>query len=241
MKTDSLKTDVRKLACNKKTVTQDNALIESCYSMTLNEKRVLLLGISKINPTLFPKKSEPESFTITAKEFSEVFPDNENPWRALKRAVIKLRPRYVELHSKNNDTAKQINWFDSIEYSNGLGTVTVRFSWSMHVRLAGMSDHFTKFPILEIRKLSNMYGVRLFELLFQFKSTGYRIITIEKYRFSMDCVNKYNSIAELKRNTLTPAINDLRNNSNLDVNFKTIKSGHKITHFQFFLNLNKSL
>ena len=44
--------------------TQDNQLIEACYSMTLNEKRLLLFGISKINPSVFPDASKPFSFEM---------------------------------------------------------------------------------------------------------------------------------------------------------------------------------
>ena len=66
--------------------TQDNQLIEACYSMTLNEKRLLLFGISKINPSTFPDVNKPFKFEMTAQEWKEQFGD-DNPWRALQRSA----------------------------------------------------------------------------------------------------------------------------------------------------------
>ena len=216
-------------------VTQDNQLVESCYSMTVNEKRILWLGMRKANSPDRPNQSEPATFTITAKEFAESFPDvGQHPWRALKRAGKLLRGRYVKYPPKANKEL-DVNWFDSIEYANGEGAITIRFSWSIHIRLAGLDEQFTQFPLLEVRQLRSIYAMRLFEMIYQFKSTGYRRVTIEDYRFMMDCVDKYKSVAELKRNTLFPAIKDLKENSNLNIKVKELKEGRKITHFLFVM------
>ena len=216
-------------------IAQDNQLVESCYSMTVNEKRILWLGMRKANSPNLPNRDEPATFTITAKEFAEQFPDSgEHPWQTLKRAAKLLRGRYVKFPPRANKEL-DVNWFDSIEYSNGDGAITVRFSWSVHIRLAGLDQQFTRFPLLEVRQLRSIYAMRLFEMIYQFKKTGYRRVSIEDYRFMMDCVDKYNSVSELKRNTLHPAIKDIKQNSNLNVKVKELKEGRKITHFEFII------
>jgi len=216
-------------------VTQDNQLVESCYSMTPNEKRILWLGMRKANSPFYPNATEPASFTITAKEYAKHFPVvGEHPWRALKRAGKLLRGRYVKFPERANKEL-DVNWFDSIEYSNGEGAITVRFSYSIHVRLTALENQFTQFPLLDVGQLRTSYAMRLFEMVYQFKSTGYRRVTIEDYRFMMDCVDKYQSVSELKRNTLYPAIKDLKLNSNLNIKVKEIKEGRKITHFEFII------
>jgi hypothetical protein len=53
--------------------------------MTLNEKRLLLYGISRINPSTFPDASKPFKFEIDAREWQEQF-GGENPYLMLKRA-----------------------------------------------------------------------------------------------------------------------------------------------------------
>ena len=229
-------TDLVKNQKDRRTATQDNELIESCYSMTLNEKRLLFLGIAKLDPRKFPNESEPACFTVTAKEFGDNFSDTDNPWRTLKRAAKKLRPRYVKLHPKSRAIEKEINWFDSMEYSSASSSVTARFSWSIHTRLAGMSGNFTPIPLSEVKPLRSIYGIRLFEMLRQYKPQGYRKISIADYRFSLDCVEKYKTIGELKRNTLIPGLNDIKKNTSLKVIFRDVKEGRNITHFEFIIN-----
>lgn len=220
-------------------VTQDNQLIEACYTMTLNEKRLLMLGMSRVNPMDFPRKEEPFSFTISAKEWSKYYPDT-NPYLHLKRAAKKLRSRFVKLHPKVGVT-DEINWFDSVRYIENESSVTLRFTWSIQVRLAGMLEQFTQIDLLAVNRLKSLYSVRLYELLSQFQSfdlgtSGVRIITVEDFRIAMDAVDIYPKLAELKRRILNPALKELNQNSNLEVTFEDIKRGRKITHFKFIFN-----
>lgn len=212
--------------------TQDNQLIEACYTMTLNEKRLLLLGISKIDPRQFPKKSEPFQFSVTTDEWAAYYPDQDNPYRALKRACKALRGRYVRLHPRTGVT-EEINWLDSIRYYERQGRVDVRFSWSIQLRLAGMLEQFTKVDLLAVNKLNSLHSVRLYELLSQFRSTGYRVMSVDDFRFAMDCEKSYPMIKDLKRWVLHPALKEINSKSDIRVGFDELREGRKITAFRF--------
>jgi hypothetical protein len=89
--------------------TQDSELVEACYTMSLPEKRVLMLGISKVNPFNIPPLADPSvdlssynphapegipllqpyEFTITTEEWIKHFP-TQNPWRDMKNACDSL-------------------------------------------------------------------------------------------------------------------------------------------------------
>ena len=216
---------------SKDVVVQDNELIEACYTMTLREKQLLLLGISKVNPHEFPKKDNPFKFSVTTEEWNEYFPGS-NAYRDLKTAAKLLRPRFVKLHDKAN-IEEEINWFDSIRYYKGEGRVEMRFGWSVQVRLSGMIEKFTKVDLLSVSKLNSIYSVRLYELLMQFKSTGYRVISVEDFRFSMDCVKAYPRYADLKRKVLMPAVNEINAKSEIDIKLEELKKGRSIVQFMF--------
>ena len=193
--------------------TQDNQLIEACYTMTLNEKRLLLFGISKINPSTFPDVNKPFKFEMTAKEWTEHFGD-DNPWRSLKRAGKKLMGRTLTLHSKTTDSnapdETMLNWFEEAKFHNNKGRVVITFTRSVQVRLAGMLEQFT-----------------------QFKSTGYRVMALDDFRFAMDVVNTNKGTKELKRAVLNPAIKQLNEKSDLFCIVQDIKEGRTITGFKF--------
>jgi plasmid replication initiation protein len=216
-------------------VTQDNQLIEACYSMTLNEKRLLLLGISKINPMVFPDKSKPFKFEITAAEWAEHF-GNNNSWRSLKRSATKLLSRHLTLHPKTG-VVKKINWFESVDYhdagKDGYAHVFIEFGRNVQIRLAGMLEQFTTIDLLAVSELNSSHAVRLYELIMQFKSTGYRKITVEDFRLAMDVVNTNKGTKELKRAVLNPAVKQVNEKSDLFCIVTDIKKGVRITGFKF--------
>lgn len=217
------------------TITQDNQLVEACYSMTLTEKRLLMLGMSRVDPRQFPRESEPLRFTLTVSDWERCFQD-ENPYRAMKRAADSLMTRYVTLHPETGIT-KKLSWFDSVEYHDNEASVTVQFGRSIQVRLAGMLEQFTKVSLLSVGPLRSIYSIRLYELLAQYKSrefktAGWREIKIGDFRVAMDAVRKYPRLAELKRRILIPAIREINESSDLAVEFSDVRVGRKITAFR---------
>lgn len=228
-------TDLVKAENNLK-ATQDNQLIEACYSMTLNEKRLLLFGISKINPMVFPSSSKPFKFEITAKEWSAKFGD-DNPWRSLIRTADKLLGRYLTLHLKTEHHIRKISWFEAVDYFPKEGRIVVEFGRNVQIRLAGMLEQFTTIDLLAVSQLNSTHAVRLYELLSQYKKKykkdGWREMTLGDFRFAMDCVNTNKGTKELKRAVLNPAVKQLNEKSDLFCTVTDIKKGRTITGFKF--------
>lgn len=210
---------------------QDNTLVEASYTLTLVEKRLILLGISKIHPNHNPKDLNLIEFEITADDWAAAYPD-ENPFRAMKRAADRMLTRYVTFHPKTGHT-KKISWFDSVDYYEGEARIRVRFGRSMSLRLAGMLGEFTKIRLLDIRQLSSFHSIRLYEYLSQFRATGYRTTSVEDFRIAMDCIDKYPAMKELKRTVLKPALDELNAKSDLRVACKDVKRGRTIVGFEF--------
>ena len=96
-----------------------------------------------------------------------------------------------------------------------------------------MLEQFTTIDLLAISQLSSTHAVRLYELLSQFKSTGYRVMTLDDFRFAMDCVNTNKGTKELKRAVLNPSIKQLNEKSDLFCIVQDIKEGRTITGFKF--------
>lgn len=229
-----------KITEQNKSITQDNALIEACYSMTLNEKRLLMLGLSKVDPTEFPNMAEQLQFKLTANDWLEAYPESKQPYIDMKRAADGLLSRYLILHPKTGQTEK-INWFSRVKYIEQGASVEVEFTPPIKVRVMGLLENFTTIPLLEVGKLKSVYGIRLFELLQQFKRTGIRQISITDFRIAMDSVDKHPETKKLKQRILTPALNDLRKNNNMKIKVEDIKKGRTITGFKFTFEQQRPL
>lgn len=226
-----------------KIAVQDNRIIESCYSMTLAEKRLLLLGMSKVNPRIFEGEERQKSFQVSREEYAEVYPDSGNAERSLKRAAMRLLKRDVRLHPREGRT-KVLNWFESVEYDTektGTGMVEIVFTDSMITLLTPLLRQFTQINLLSVNKLNSIYSIRLYELLIQFRSTGVRRISIEDFRIALDVQAKYTTTKLLIQKVVRPAMQEVNRASDIKVNYKPLKIGKTIKEFLFVIEENAQL
>lgn len=226
---------------SKNTVTQSNTLIEASYTMSLNEKRVLMIGISKINPTEMPKKNDNVQISVTSEEWIQFFPDDKNPWQSLRRASKKLLGRSV-IFNPHKDISREANWFQHADYNRNEGRVEMVFTWAVRVHLGGFIDQFTKVDLLSVNKLNNLYAVRLYELLNQYSSTGWREMEILDFRVVMKCETAYKKISDLSRYVIDKAIAEVNSKTKWEVKYRFIKKeSSRYTHIRFDFKVKEQI
>lgn len=232
--------------------TQNNDLIEACYTMSLAEKRILMLGISKINPikppipndielsTYNPEQPKPLfksfQFDITVEEWLEHFP-TENPWRDMKKACDSLLTRYLTL--KESKSTVKMSWVDYVRYHDGESSLTLRLGNEITTKLSGLLENFTRIKLLETKKLRSVYAIRLYEIT-QKWSSGLTILSLNELRRIFDVESKYSKIYEFKRKVIEPAIKEVNLNSSKHIKVEYQKRGRKITHVKFFCSKKES-
>jgi plasmid replication initiation protein len=214
-------------------VTQTNDLIEARYSLALNEKRLLLLAISKINPDVY--SGGDLEVQIDVDDWNQLYPSS-NAYRELKKCADNLISKHIVFHESSSIRTK-VNWVESINYDDDQSLIKLRFTKIIQTCLSGMLENFTQYQILSISKLNNIYAIRLYELLSQFKkSTKYRVINLEDLRFALDCLDKYPTTRKFKERVIKPAIKDINKLTDLkilNIDSIDIKKGRVITAFKF--------
>lgn len=214
-------------------VHQDNELVMACYRMTLTEKRLLLLGISKIDYSKYPSRSEPLEFDITVGEWKSAYSDSSRSiYKDIEAASKRLIGRQVFIKGRS-DSDQVLNWLDRCVYHRGEGRISIRFGWSICHYLAGFVDQFTRLNIMHIRALSSFHSIRLYELLIQFRATGFRAIKIEEFRTLLGIDNAYPRFADLKRRIIVPSVNELNKNTDISISWTEVKEGKKVVSLRF--------
>lgn len=215
-------------------VVQDNALVRSAYQMTLLEKRLLMLAISKVDACTAPARFQPIQVTVTRDEWAALYSDS-NPWRDLNAAADRLMGRIVIIHpTEKRGIRKKLNWTDSCEYHDS--HVVIRFGYSLSLELAGMIDEFTQADLLDVAKLDSFYAVRLLELIKQYESTGLLTISVDEFRLVMGAENKYPQFYQLNQRVIKPSVESIqRKMPKLRVSLEYIKKKHSraVTSLKF--------
>ena len=184
------------------TVVKANVLIEASYRITLNEQRLILLAISKVNP--LDKLTEGRLFSVSVEEWMTCYECSySSANEAIKEAEYTLFERQVTL-LVGEDSVKT-RWVQSIRYYKRQGKIGIRFAYDLLPYLAELNSHFTSYKIKEICALSSIYSVRLFEMISQFKDINksrYFVIRVDDLKNRLGIQGEYPLFANLKQKVI---------------------------------------
>ncbi|MDD1606954.1 MAG: replication initiation protein [Methylococcaceae bacterium] len=221
------------------TVCKANALIEAGYRLSLNEQRIILACIAQVDSR--EELLATSKFEIHVKDFAKRFNlSEEATYSDLKEASKNLYSRSLTIYNPDPEQPElkklETRWISSIGYMPEKGKLSLRFAIDILPYLGGLKGRFTKYELEHIGNMKTTYGIRLYELLMQWKSTGKREIEIDwlKKQFELDA--SYERMDNLKRRVIDPAIKDINDHSNYQVSWTQRKTGRKVTHliFAFF-------
>ena len=215
-------------------VTQSNRLIEAGHTLTLNEKRLVLACAAKLDP----RKPLPPNGTVklTAVDFATTFGiDRRDAYQALEEASDRLYARSIKeiRHGTRGRIERNIRWVWMSEYAPGEGYVTLGFSPDVVPYLTMLHKEFTTYELRNVGSLSSFYSIRLYELCAQFRKTGFREITLEKFRDMLDLNDKYSDVKNLRVRVVDPAVADINENTDLRISAQAMRKGRKVTGFRF--------
>ena len=215
-------------------VVKHNYLVQACYKLNLQEQRLVLASLSKLDSRkspLHPRNSQ-TSVRITAKEFAETFPiDPKKSYEELRSATNELFERRIT--EVNGKKVEKLRWVSKVAYHDGEGWAELTFSPDILPLLTLLQNKFTKYNLQRVAGLRSQYSIRIFEMCAQFAGTGMLRIEIADLIKRLDLpYTRYNDIV---RRVIDPAVAELKAKSNLDISWKPIKEGriNKTIEFVF--------
>jgi len=221
-------------------VVKSNYLIEASYKLTLTEQRLILYAVSharELQLGLSPDKP----LRIEARAFAERFPDMDvqSVYRELANAVDRLFDREVQFRHTDDVTGlpafTRARWISIASYIDGAGSVSLIFSPAVIPYLVRLEKRFTTYKLEEISRMTSMHAIRLYELLVQFKATGWREFTVDEFREVMGIErHEYRLTNNLRVRVLEVAINQINELTDYEVKVEDLRKGRKVTGFRFF-------
>jgi plasmid replication initiation protein len=230
----------------KRIVCKSNNLTKASFSMTLNQKRIVLACIAKIKDPRVELTRDDE-FIITAPHFSTLFDISlKHAYDQLKEATESLQKEVVVIHNPDIDDPKLsrivTNWFSIAKYYDGEGRVVVKFNEAIIPYISNLKNGcFTQYRINQITKLKSVYAIRLYEILIceAWKNQDYEI-EVSTLKNMLGLVDKYPITAEFKRCVILPAIASIKKNTNItELELGQRRSGREVTHLIFKYSIKK--
>ncbi len=212
---------------SKKIAVQSNALINARYDMTAFQKKILLYIISMIQPD----DKDFKNYVINIKDFVE-----EADYKS-KMLYDKLRKDTKALISKvyeieEPDGLLQVSILAKAKYIKNKGQIHVAFAPDLKPYLLQLKEQFTATPLRHVLNFKSVHSIRIYEMLQQFKSTRFLIISVHDLKFRLSLEDKYKTYTLFKRRVVEQAQKELQH-TDMAFEFKEIKKGRKIVKLQF--------
>jgi plasmid replication initiation protein len=230
------------LIIDNKLVTLSNALTRAGCSLTLGEKRIVMLAVAKLNS----QKSVPtHTFTtkITAAEYAESYDvEIHTAYEQLKTAAKNFYNRtltfYQPVHRRNGTPLKPIRndmrWVGRATYHEGEAWIELAWWYEVLPHLMGIKKQFTQYQLKQATALRSIHSWRLLELLMRFKSTGWAEYTIEDFGVSMQASEKQRSdFGKIRTQIIEPAVKELIEKDGWQIKWQPIKAGRRVKALRF--------
>ena len=225
-------------------VTMSNALTRAGHGLTLSEKRIVMMALSRLDSRKYVgRAAEVPTTRITAVEYAEAFDvDSDTAYKQLKEASKHLYGRSITFfeaaHRRRGKeltpTKVQMRWVGSIKYQEGEGWVEL--AWWPHLmqHLTGLKKQFTTYQLQQTTALRSAYSWKLLELLMRFEDSGRAEYTIEDFSTSMDATEKQRAnFANIRRRIIEPAVHELGEKDGWDIQWRPIKAGRRVAKVRF--------
>lgn len=212
-------------------VYQSNRLVESSYTLTVNEKRLVLYAASLIDSRKEPPKDG--LVTVTAEGFAALFGmEVRHAYGVLDEAVGRLYDRQIKRYEKGKEV-ESMRWIYHKLYREGAGSVEIGFSPTVLPHLTLLNREFTGYQLKHVSNLSTFNSFRLYELMAQYKKFGEREFEVGRLRELLQMENKYPKIADFRKYVLEHSIKEVNQHTDLTLELEPQRKGRTITAFKF--------
>ena len=222
-------------------VVQANSLVEARYRLSNLEQRLIFSLISKIEAD----DDDLQDYDITLKELSQLMGiDLADAYKELAKLTKQLMTRVLTIRSAAGNLV-HIHWLCRAEHKPG--SVALRFMPDLKPYLLRLKSEFTICELETITGFGGKYTIRIYMLLRQYASIGWREFEIAELREIIGIEkNEYREYKRFSQRVLAQAKKEMdaldeygRHKSDLSFEVETIREGRKIARIKFIIIKNK--
>lgn len=211
------------------TVVKSNELVQrSRYKLTLLEQKVVLYLISKIRP----EDEEFHWYQFQMKDLCQLMGISCNPknYKNFRDAIQKLADKSFWVTTEKQDML--CRWIMDATIVKGDGTVKIRLDDKLKPYLLQLQRQFTSFALEYVLLMQNKYSIRIYELLKSYEYKGIYTFELEEFKARIQSA-KYSTYKDFRVNILDPAIKEINEYTDIDVDVTPIREGRSIKYLEF--------
>lgn len=215
---------------------KSNALVEASYRLTPAEQRIMLSCIAQV------RRDQPITdevmYSVSVADYAALIgSESGSVYKELEAAALRLKRREVWIKEHPNGGGKEetlvTGWVQSIRYRKAEGRIELRFTKDMLPYLTQLTEQFTRYALQDVAQMTSAHGMRLYELLCQWRDAGEREVAVEWLREAFQLGGKYPAIKDFKKRVIEPAVEQINELSPMWVKWDQRKTGRRVSHLVF--------
>lgn len=232
---------ITKIAQEKMTVTQANSLVKASYTMTLEEKRIVLLLISLV------RKDDKDFhvYRIPITDIREYLGLTTNKvYEDVKRVADILMTRVIHIPEEGGGWLK-IGWVSSARYvpkgNHGAdcACLDLKFDPDLKPYLLELKAQFSSYSLRNVVSLGGFNHIRMYELLNSYRKIGVVKFSPDELKKILKLDGKYGDYKDFRKYVLLTAQKELSEKTDLAFDFEdNAKRGRKVSEIVFRIRNN---
>lgn len=206
-------------------VYKSNYLVNASYKLSLNEQRIILLAISKLDSR---EQYSNRTVQIKSDEFCKRFSVKKSDfYNTINLTLESLFNRVVRI--RNDEIKHEFRFISSKKYYNNLSYFEITFSDQIMGYIIDLKDNFSRYDLKHVVNFKNKHSVRIYEILneFRYKNIKKRVIKIEELKECLDLKNEYLRFNSFRQSVIDKAVNEINEHTNISVKYNKIYNSNK--------------
>jgi len=210
-----------------------NDFIEAVYSLSVDAKKVFLSLCLHLND-----KNEIRVHVSNIDREVGIKVEHLNQ-RHFKKILKELMSKIIEIKDVDDRNKWKLTvLIKEIDYDNGVLTAEISKTLLPYFKIA-QERLFTRFNIQNIKPLTSIYAIRLYELAKQYQDTGWRIDSIEDFRKMLQLDGKYKDNKDFRKYVLEVAKKQINERTDIKIDYELIKEGRRFTKIKWRISQDK--
>lgn len=220
-------------------VSKSNSLINSQYSLTTIEEKIILTLASMVQP----EDIEFKEYKFKIKDFLNLLRiTDQSKYKEIPRITKNLMKKVFEI--KEKEKIIQLAWLCSAIYEND-GMVKLKFAPDLKPYLLKLKEFYTSYRLTNILNLKSRYSIRLYEILKCYqnqskKKVVNKEIDLEELKGLLGASSNYFSVyADFKKRALLVGQKELKKFTDIYFDFEEVKKIRKVIAIKFTIQENE--
>lgn len=211
-------------------VVKSNKLIEARYELSLNEQKLVLYAVGKLDTS----KDKFNILELQTSDFLDLLNTKALRYTEIRELVVGLMSKQVRIETDKRDLVA--NWVSSIDYIKNSGLIELEFSEKLIPYLLELKERFTRYQLKNILYLKSKHSIRIYELLKQYQTIGHRTFKIEELKELLMLDDKYTEFKNFNRFIIKLTMEEINDFTDINIDVEYIKRGRKIVSVKYIIS-----